>query len=104
MEKPDMKKTWTKDNWPTEEQIQEMIASDPDNPGWTDEELANARPFAEVFPEPAEAFRKQIGRPKAEAPKVAVSIRLDRDVVERFRATGKGWQTRINEVLKAAKL
>jgi uncharacterized protein (DUF4415 family) len=31
---------------------------------------------------------------------VSVTLRLDRDVVERFRATGTGWQTRINAALK----
>lgn len=45
------------------------------------------------------------GRPKASAPKQAVSLRLDADVVAHYRATGPGWQSRINETLrKAAKL
>ncbi|MGQ0565173.1 MAG: BrnA antitoxin family protein [Gemmobacter sp.] len=99
-----MIKKWTKDDWPTEEQIQAMIASDPENPELTDEELANMRPFAEVFPELAENFRRAAGRPKAAQTKKAVSVRLDPDVLEKFRATGPGWQTRINAVLKAAKL
>ena len=42
--------------------------------------------------------------PKAERRLQHVSIRLDPDVVAKFKATGKGWQSRINEVLKAAKL
>jgi uncharacterized protein (DUF4415 family) len=87
-----------------EKKIQAMIASDPDAEEVTDEEIANARPFAEVFPELAEKFRRTAGRPKAPQTKKAVSIRLDVDVLEKFRATGPGWQTRINEVLKAAKL
>jgi uncharacterized protein (DUF4415 family) len=33
-----------------------------------------------------------------------VSLRIDRDVVARFRATGDGWQTRVNEALKLAAL
>jgi uncharacterized protein (DUF4415 family) len=39
---------------------------------------------------------------KAEAstPKIFTGIRLDPDVLEAFRATGKGWQTRMNEALK----
>jgi uncharacterized protein (DUF4415 family) len=41
------------------------------------------------------------GRPKSDAPKKLVSLRLDPDVVERFRATGPGWQSRINETLRA---
>jgi uncharacterized protein (DUF4415 family) len=45
------------------------------------------------------------GRPPLEAPKQAIKLRLDPDVVEHFRATGPGWQTRINDTLRrAAKL
>ncbi len=32
--------------------------------------------------------------------KVSVTIRLDADIVDRFKASGKGWQTRINSALK----
>jgi uncharacterized protein (DUF4415 family) len=41
------------------------------------------------------------GRPPAKAPKEAVSIRLSPDVLEYFRAGGKGWQTRIDAALRA---
>jgi uncharacterized protein (DUF4415 family) len=45
------------------------------------------------------------GRPKAEAPKKLVSLRLDPDVIEHFRESGPGWQRRINDILrKAARL
>jgi uncharacterized protein (DUF4415 family) len=45
------------------------------------------------------------GRPKSVHPKEAVNLRLDPDVLEYFRKTGPGWQSRINEALrKAAKL
>ncbi|MCW5691487.1 MAG: BrnA antitoxin family protein [Pseudolabrys sp.] len=45
------------------------------------------------------------GRPKSAAPKSAVSLRLDQDVIAHYRGTGRGWQGRINETLrKAAKL
>jgi uncharacterized protein (DUF4415 family) len=45
------------------------------------------------------------GRPKSANPKRAVSLRLDADVIEWFRRTGDGWQTRINlELRKAAGL
>lgn len=41
------------------------------------------------------------GRGPQKAPtKQLVSLRLDRDVVDRFRATGPGWQSRINETLR----
>ena len=63
----------------TEDQIQRMIASDPDAPEATDEQLAQAKPFSEAFPALAVAMRKNVGgRPKLENPKVAVSLRLDR--------------------------
>lgn len=42
------------------------------------------------------------GRPKAEAPKKAVNLRLDQDVIDRFRADGPGWQSRINQALRRA--
>jgi uncharacterized protein (DUF4415 family) len=49
--------------------------------------------------------RAKIGRPKKDAPKEAVNIRLDPDVLAHFRATGPGWQSRINAALrKAAKV
>lgn len=40
------------------------------------------------------------GRPRSENPKVPINIRLSPDVVERFRATGPGWQSRIDAALK----
>ncbi len=87
----------------TEDEIQRMIASDPDAPEATEDQLAQARPFAEVFPALAEAMRKNAGgRPKAYNPKVAVSLRLDQDVVARFKASGPGWQTRMNRALREA--
>tara|TARA_R110002020_G_scaffold14693_2_gene52148 strand:+ start:2443 stop:2736 length:294 start_codon:yes stop_codon:yes gene_type:complete len=75
-----------------------------DNPEWTAEGFAQARPFAEVFLDLAESIRRSRGRPKLEAPKQQISPRLDSEVIEKFKATGKGWQSRINDVLKAAKL
>lgn len=76
-----------------------------DSPPSTDEELAQARPFAEVFPELAESIRKNLGgRPPLDAPKRAISIRLDPEVIEKFKATGPGWQSRMNDALKRAKV
>ena len=39
------------------------------------------------------------GRPKLEAPKVELKIRLDANTVEHLRGSGPGWQTRVNAVL-----
>lgn len=41
------------------------------------------------------------GRPKSEAAKVAVKLRLDPDLLAALRATGAGWQTRVNDALRA---
>jgi len=74
-----------------------------DSPELTDEELAQARPFVEVFPEMAEKIRKSIaGRPKSPNPKIAVSLRLDPEVVAAFKADGPGWQSRMNQALRKA--
>jgi len=48
------------------------------------------------------ATRARRGRPFASSTKEAVSIRLDRRAIEAFRATGEGWQTRINAVVARA--
>jgi uncharacterized protein (DUF4415 family) len=40
------------------------------------------------------------GRPKAEQTKQALTVRYDADIVAAFKATGKGWQTRMNEALR----
>lgn len=76
-----------------EKAIQRGIAADPDNPEWTADDFANARPFKEVE-------RKRMGRPPLDRPKEQVTIRYDADVVAAFRSTGEGWQTRMNDALK----
>ncbi|MGV6871130.1 BrnA antitoxin family protein [Pseudochelatococcus sp. B33] len=74
-----------------------------DSPEATDEQLAQARPFAEAFPELAAETRKNLGgRSTSANPKQAISIRLDRDVIAAFKAQGEGWQSRINEALRKA--
>ena len=40
------------------------------------------------------------GRPPVARPKVSTTIRLSQDVIDHFRAGGRGWQTRINEALR----
>ena len=84
-----------------EARIQALITSDPDAPEITDDQIARAMPFTEAFPALSEAMRKNLGgRPKSKNAKVPVSIRLDQDVVAKFKATGLGWQSRINDVLR----
>ena len=85
-----------------EARIQRGIALDPDNPEWTAEDFKKARPFADVFPELMESIRRARGRPASETPRKVVSLRLDQDVLEKYRATGKGWQARMNADLRKA--
>ena len=40
------------------------------------------------------------GRPKADSTKTSTTIRLDADIIDRFRAGGSGWQSRINTALR----
>lgn len=72
-----------------------------DSPPLTAEQLARMRPASETHPKIVEAYRRTRGRQKAPR-KVATTIRLDAEVVEHFKAQGKGWQTRINEALLKA--
>ncbi|KMO11236.1 BrnA antitoxin family protein [Methylobacterium platani] len=74
-----------------------------DNPPLTDEELARARPGTGSMPaEMATAFTSRAGRPKADAKRVPISLRIDPDVLETFKATGPGWQTRMHDALAEA--
>jgi uncharacterized protein (DUF4415 family) len=85
-----------------EARIQALIASDPDAPEATDEQLARARPFAEAHPDLMESIRRARGRPPVAHPRQQVSLRLDPAIIDKFKAGGKGWQTRINEALRKA--
>jgi uncharacterized protein (DUF4415 family) len=46
--------------------------------------------------------RRGKGRPPLENPKVSQTLRLDADILEAFKKTGAGWQTRMNEALRKA--
>ncbi len=74
---------------------------DNENPEWTEEVFRRARPAAEVLPEIVAAYRRSRG-PQKRPTKKLVSLRLDPDVVEHFRARGPGWQARINATLRKA--
>lgn len=78
---------------------------DDNSPELTAEDFARARPASEVLPElfgkaAAEAMLRPRGRPKAANPKVSLTMRFDAVVVESFKATGPGWQTRMNSALR----
>ncbi|MCD6009332.1 BrnA antitoxin family protein [Halomonas sp. IOP_31] len=79
---------------------------DDEAPEWTDDDFRRARPACEALPEifgeqaAEEMLTPRRGRPVAERRKAQVSLRLDPDVIEAFRDTGPGWQTRMNQALK----
>jgi uncharacterized protein (DUF4415 family) len=79
--------------------------TDNDNPEWNEQDLARARPASAVLPElfgkqAAKAMLRPRGRPPADVVKDRITIRLSPDVTAAFRASGDGWQTRIDAALK----
>ena len=76
-----------------------------DNPEWTKEDFKRARPAKEVLPsalyEALVERRKRGQRGPQKAPvKVPVQIRVDPDVLNAYKATGSGYQTRMAEALR----
>jgi uncharacterized protein (DUF4415 family) len=72
-----------------------------ENPEWTAEDFARARPASEVIPDIVAVARRGRG-PQKRPTKRLVSLRLDPDLIEHFRARGRGWQARINNTLRKA--
>jgi uncharacterized protein (DUF4415 family) len=64
-----------------------------DAPELTDAQIAGAMVSIGIRPR---------GRPKSETRKEAISLRVDSDVLDAFKSTGEGWQTRMNGILRAA--
>jgi len=80
------------------------IAADPDTVELDSEWFRRAKPASEALSPETYAeligMKRSRGRPKAQATKVFTAIRLDADVLATFKATGKGWQTRVNAALR----
>jgi uncharacterized protein (DUF4415 family) len=92
------------DGWWVDDASGELIGPDPEiERPLTDEELASAKPFAEVFPELAASIKRSRGRPKVEKPRAAVTLRLDPDTVAAFEASGPDWRRRMAEIIERAK-
>jgi uncharacterized protein (DUF4415 family) len=72
-----------------------------DVPELTEQDFARARPFKETFPVQYRAWRRH-GRPPVAEPKVHVGFRLAADVVQGIKATGRGYNARVEKVLRAA--
>ena len=76
-------------------------SDDPENPEWTAEDFARAKPATGLPDMVRHAFPRTRGPQRAPV-KQQVTLRLDRDVIERFKASGPGWQSRINDALRRA--
>jgi uncharacterized protein (DUF4415 family) len=79
----------------------DRFVNDDDNPEWTAGDFAVAKPFSEVFPEQHRAWNGR-GRPPIPSPKVHIGFRLAPDVVQHLRDTGKGYNARVEKVLRDA--
>jgi uncharacterized protein (DUF4415 family) len=69
------------------------------------EDFREMRPMREAMPEFHEAmaeFRRKLGRPKAEAPKIHIGFRLASDIVASIKASGPGYNARVEQALRAA--
>ena len=69
-------------------------AADTNTYGLSMSDFAGLRPLRPLCP-----LR---GRPRVARPKAALTMRVDADVLDALKATGPGWQTRINALLRAA--
>ncbi len=74
---------------------------DDENPEWTAEDFAQAKPFKESRPQLFEAWKTR-GRPPVATPKVHIGFCLAADVVDGIRATGRGYNARVEKVLREA--
>jgi uncharacterized protein (DUF4415 family) len=80
--------------------------SEEENPEWTADDIGKARSASEVLPEligdtaTQELLRRGGGRPSKQDRKVNQTLRIDPDVLDAYRRQGRGWQTRINQVLR----
>lgn len=85
-------------------QINAGIAADPDTFELDAQWFARARPASEFLPEivgalAAKAMLKPRGKQVAPT-KQAVTVRYSPEVLAAFKATGKGWQARMNDALR----
>lgn len=74
-----------------------------DNPEISEKQIAKGKPFAEAFPDLMESIKRSRGRPRLEAAKEAVTLRLDPATLAKFKSAGKDWRARMAKVLDRAK-
>lgn len=75
----------------------EMI--DNENPEWTDEMFEKAVPLSGLPKELQAKLRRHRG-PQKKPVKVPTTIRFDEDIIIALKTTGKGWQTRLNNMTR----
>jgi uncharacterized protein (DUF4415 family) len=75
------------------------LAAVRDNPEWTREDFANAMTFAEALPHLAASISKKRGPNKAPTKRL-ISLRLSGEVIDKYKAGGDGWQSRIDADLR----
>jgi len=76
-----------------------------ENPEWTAEDFDRARPFSDAHPEFFAAWQKEKnkgGRPKVEHPRAHIAFRWDPDLVAHIKATGKGYNARVEKIMRNA--
>ena len=75
--------------------VRELTASD----------LSEFQPVKEAMPELVEAvedWRRRAGRPRAAKPKTLVTFRFDPDLIDKVKATGRGYGSRVERVVREA--
>jgi uncharacterized protein (DUF4415 family) len=80
--------------------MHQTSAADNDSPEWTDADFASARPCPEMVPEFARKLRADGVR--SSGPRSMSGVRLAADVVEGIKATGKGYNARVERVPREA--
>ena len=75
------------------------IVADDDIPEMTKAEFSAAKSLKAEMPDVVEVMKRGRGQPKIAHPKQRVSLRLDPKIIAAYKATGKGWQSRINDIL-----
>ena len=83
--------------------VEYLVDDDDDTPELTAERAARLRPARDVFPEYVLGqFKRSPGRPRSPSAQKQVTLRLDAEILDYFRAGGDGWQSRINRALRQA--
>jgi len=96
---------WDQVDQRSDKELTEAAECDRDNPPLGREQAARLRPAHEAHPQLGGAYKRgELRRrgPQKAPTKVPTTVRLDPDVLEHFKSTGRGWQTRLNDALRKA--